>query len=111
MADSDRISMIDRVLIPAEHSLRTLPEHGGLEAKLMAADTQWQTHFCGIDAAEHPPTGAPALLIISASAVKANELLKQLPTFRQVRLLFCMHHTCASLPQLLERRIQVCNST
>ena len=68
----------------ADQRVRVLPGTGTLEAKLMEAEPQWQQLYCGRGGAQ-APCGAPTLLLVSASAVQANALLKKLPMFRQVR--------------------------
>lgn len=59
-----------------------LPDEGPLEARLRAVESKWTAGKAQM--MEHP-RGSPCVLIISQSAVGANNLVKRLPTYNAVR--------------------------
>ena len=68
----------------AESGVAALPAQGSLEERLkgLAAAGGWQAAFCSREG----PAGAPALLLVSPSAIGAVNLIKLCPQFNRVGL-------------------------
>ncbi|PSC76809.1 CMSS1 [Micractinium conductrix] len=90
----------------AESGVAALPAQGSLEERLkgLAAAGGWQAAFCSREG----PAGAPALLLVSPSAIGAVNLIKLCPQFNRacrIGKLFAKHFKVAEQEEALRSQV------
>ncbi len=96
-------------------TIRTLPNAPSLQSRIQQLIPNWKTALCDNPQDTTAPPGAPRMLLICASAVAANDMVKQLPALnarQRIGKLFAKHFKQAEQEAWLKKhQVSVASGT